>query len=309
MTRTAYATCPLCEATCGLELTVDGDRITGVRGDREDPLSRGYLCPKGASLGQLDADPDRVRAPRVRRDGKLVPVGWDEAFAAVNDGLTRIIAEHGRDAVALYLGNPNVHTLAGGMYAGMLRKASGSRNVYTASTVDQMPKHVSCGYLFGNPLAIPVPDVDRTDFLLILGADPYSSNGSLWTVPDLPGPARRAARARRPDGRGGSAPDPHRPARRPARADPARHRRLPAARAWCTSCSPGTWCALGALAPHVTGVDAVRDLAVAVPAGDRRAVVRDRPRTRSASSPPTWPPRPGPPSTAGSAPPRSRTAP
>jgi anaerobic selenocysteine-containing dehydrogenase len=187
MVHTAYATCPLCEATCGLELTVDGGAVTGVRGDAADVFSRGFLCPKGASLGQLEADPDRLRTPRVRRDGKLLPASWSEAFAAVHAGLTRIIAQYGRDAIALYLGNPNVHTLAGGLYAGALRRALGSRNVFTASTLDQMPKHVACGYLFGHPLTVPVPDVDRTDFLLILGADPYSSNGSLWTVPDVPG--------------------------------------------------------------------------------------------------------------------------
>jgi anaerobic selenocysteine-containing dehydrogenase len=198
MARTVHTICPLCEATCGLQLTIDGDRITGVRGDGEDPLSRGYLCPKGAALGQLDADPDRVSSPLVRKGGSLVPVTWDEAFTAVHEGLSRVIEAHGRDAVALYLGNPNVHTLAGGLFAGALRKALGSRNIYTASTIDQMPKHVSCGYLFGHPLAIPVPDVDRTDFLLILGADPYSSNGSLWTVPDLPA---RLAELRRRGGR------------------------------------------------------------------------------------------------------------
>jgi anaerobic selenocysteine-containing dehydrogenase len=187
MVHTAYTTCPLCEATCGLELTVDYGTVTGVRGDAADVFSRGFLCPKGASLGQLDADPDRVRTPRVRRDGKLLPASWPEAFAAVHAGLTRVIERHDRDAVALYLGNPNVHTLAGGLYAGALRRALGSRNVFTASTLDQMPKHVACGYLFGHPLTVPVPDIDRTDFLLILGADPYSSNGSLWTVPDVPG--------------------------------------------------------------------------------------------------------------------------
>jgi anaerobic selenocysteine-containing dehydrogenase len=187
MVHTAYTTCPLCEATCGLELTVDGGVITGVRGDVADVFSGGFLCPKGASLGALDADPDRLRMPRIRRDGKLVPATWPEAFAAVHAGLARVIEQHGRDAIALYLGNPNVHTLAGGLYAGALRRAMGSRNVYTASTLDQMPKHVSCGYLFGHALAIPVPDIDRTDFLLILGADPYTSNGSLWTVPDVPG--------------------------------------------------------------------------------------------------------------------------
>jgi anaerobic selenocysteine-containing dehydrogenase len=187
MVDTAYTTCPLCEATCGLELTVSAEKIIKVRGDADDVLSHGFICPKGAALGQLDADPDRLRTPRIRRDGKLLPATWDEAFEAVDAGLTRIIESYGRDAVALYLGNPNVHTLAGNLYAGPLRRALGSKNVYTASTLDQMPKHVSCGYLFGSPLAVPVPDIDRTDFLLILGADPYSSNGSLWTVPDAPG--------------------------------------------------------------------------------------------------------------------------
>jgi len=185
--RTAYTTCPLCEATCGLEVTLVADKIIRVRGDADDVFSGGFICPKGASLGQLDADPDRLRTPRIRRDGKLVPATWDEAFEAAHTGLTRVIEAHGRDAVAMYLGNPNVHTLAGNLYAGLLRKALGSRNVYTASTLDQMPKHVSCGYMFGSPFNIPVPDIDRTDFLLILGADPYSSNGSLWTVPDAPG--------------------------------------------------------------------------------------------------------------------------
>jgi anaerobic selenocysteine-containing dehydrogenase len=187
MAGIAYTTCPLCEATCGLELTVSQGRVVGARGDRDDPFSKGFVCPKGAVIGQLDADPDRLRTPRVRRDGKLVPATWDEAFAAVHEGLTRIIEAHGRDAVALYQGNPNVHTIAGSLFGGQLRRALGSRNLFTASTVDQMPKHVACGYLFGSPMAIPVPDVDRADHLLLLGADPYTSNGSLWTAPDLPG--------------------------------------------------------------------------------------------------------------------------
>src|SRR5437773_2386148 len=140
--RVAYTTCPLCEATCGLALTVRDDRITAVRGDADDVFSNGFICPKGASFGQLDADPDRLRAPRVRRDGALVPATWEEAYAAAHAGLSRVVAEHGNDAVALYLGNPGVHTLAGNLYNGPLRRAIGSRNVYTASTVDQMPKHV-----------------------------------------------------------------------------------------------------------------------------------------------------------------------
>jgi anaerobic selenocysteine-containing dehydrogenase len=257
--QTAYTTCPLCEATCGLELTLDADRIVSVRGDRDDVFSAGFICPKGAAFGDLDADPDRLRAPRVRRDGVLVPTTWDEAFAAVDAGLTPILAAHGRDAVALYQGNPNVHTLAGVLFGGQLRKALGSRNLYSASTLDQMPKQVACGYLYGNPFSIPVPDIDRGDYLLMLGADPYSSNGSLWTAPDLPG----RLKALRERGGRVVVVDPR-------RSRSARHadRHVPI--------RPGTdvfllfglvhelfardLVALGRLAEHVTGVDDVRAL-------------------------------------------------
>src|SRR5438046_8277264 len=121
MAETAYRTCPLCEATCGLELTIESGAITSVRGDDADPLSKGFICPKGASFGYLDADPDRLRAPRVRRDGKLLPATWAGAFAAVHAGLTPIIREQGREAVAAYLGNPNVRTGAGRPSAAALR--------------------------------------------------------------------------------------------------------------------------------------------------------------------------------------------
>ncbi|WP_430790675.1 molybdopterin oxidoreductase family protein [Actinoplanes sp. G11-F43] len=181
--RTAYRTCPLCEAACGLELTVDGDRVTAARGDREHVFSHGFVCPKGATFGQLNDDPDRLRRPLVEG----VEVGWAEAFRAVREGLRPLIERYGPHSVAVYLGNPNVHTMAGGLYVPPLVRALGSRNVFSASTVDQMPKHVSCGYLFGDPNAIPVPDLDRTDFLLILGANPWESNGSLATAADFPG--------------------------------------------------------------------------------------------------------------------------
>ncbi len=198
MTRTAIRTCPLCEATCGLQLEVDGDRVTQVRGDRDDVFSGGYLCPKGALFGELEADPDRLDAPRIRRDGKLVPASWEEADAEVAARLKRIVDEHGPDAVAIYLGNPNVHNLAGQLYVRPLVKALRTRNVYSASSVDQLPKHVSCGWMFGDPLAIPVPDIDRTDLLVMLGANPRVSNGSLWTAPDLPG---RLSKLRKRGGR------------------------------------------------------------------------------------------------------------
>ena len=185
--KTAYRVCPLCEATCGLELTISGGAISGVRGDREDVFSKGFICPKGAAFDRLDNDPDRLRRPMIREGEQWREVGWDEAFAAVASGLGGVVAAHGRQAVGLYLGNPNVHTLAGGLYAAGLARALGSPNIFSASTVDQMPKHVSCGLMFGDPLAIPVPDLDRTDFLLMLGANPLESNGSLATAADWPG--------------------------------------------------------------------------------------------------------------------------
>ncbi|MEU4154901.1 molybdopterin oxidoreductase family protein [Actinoplanes sp. NPDC026670] len=181
--RTAYRTCPFCEAACGLELTVDGDRVTAARGDREHVFSHGFVCPKGATFAQLTHDPDRLRQPLV--NGR--EASWDEAFDAVRAGLRPILERYGPNALAVYLGNPNAHTMSGGLYVTPLLRALGSRNVYSASTVDQMPKHVSCGYLFGNPLIIPVPDVDHTDFMLILGANPWESNGSLATAADFPG--------------------------------------------------------------------------------------------------------------------------
>lgn len=184
----AHRTCPLCEAVCGLRITLDdAGRVTDVRGDADDPFSRGFICPKGASLGALDEDPDRLRAPLVREGGEWREVTWPEAFAAVERGLTGVIDRHGREALGVYLGNPNAHTVAGALYAPALARALGTRQIFSASTADQMPKHVAAGLMFGHPLSIPVPDVDRTGHLLMLGANPLESNGSLWTAPDLPG--------------------------------------------------------------------------------------------------------------------------
>ncbi|EHR52760.1 anaerobic dehydrogenase, typically selenocysteine-containing [Saccharomonospora marina XMU15] len=187
MTTTAYRTCPLCEAACGLTLTLnDHNRVTSVRGDNQDPFSQGFLCPKGASLGQLDEDPDRLTTPLVRKGDQWREVGWDEAFRVVEAGIREVIDTHGRQALALYFGNPTYHTMAGFMYRQALTEISGTRNIYSAATADQMPKHVSCGLMFGDPFAVAVPDLDRTDYLLVLGANPMVSNGSLCVAPDFP---------------------------------------------------------------------------------------------------------------------------
>ena len=186
-TRVAFRTCPLCEATCGLRLEIEDGHVRRIRGDDEDAFSRGFICPKGSTLGTLHEDPDRLRRPLVRRDGALIEVGWEEAFAEVERRLTAVLTEQGRDAVAVYIGNPNAHNFANTLAIRPLVKALGTKNVYSASTVDQMPKHVACGLVFGHPLVIPVPDIDRTDLLLLLGANPLESNGSLATAPDWPG--------------------------------------------------------------------------------------------------------------------------
>ncbi|MDT0405523.1 molybdopterin oxidoreductase family protein [Streptomyces edwardsiae] len=195
MSRTALRICPLCEATCGLTLTIDEGRVTGARGDRDDVFSKGFICPKGAAFGALDSDPDRLRTPLVRDGGELREATWEEAFDAVAAGIRPVVERYGPHAVGLVLGNPNVHTMAGALYPPVLLAGLGTRSLFTASTVDQMPKHVSSGLLFGDANAIPVPDLDRTGHLLLIGANPLESNGSLCTAPDFPG-RLKALRAR-----------------------------------------------------------------------------------------------------------------
>ena len=187
---TQYATCPLCEATCGLELTIEDDKVVSIKGDADDVFSHGFICPKGATLKELDEDPDRVRTPLIKRNGVFEPASWDEAFAEIDARLTPILEEHGRDAMGAYLGNPSAHNLSALLYGRVLLKAVGSKNIFSASTVDQMPKQVSVGLMFGGGLSVPVPDIDRTDYLLILGANPLASNGSLLTAPDMRGRIR-----------------------------------------------------------------------------------------------------------------------
>jgi anaerobic selenocysteine-containing dehydrogenase len=195
-TRTAFRTCPLCEASCGLEITLrptddGGEEVVRIRGDRDDVFSQGYICPKGSTLKQLHEDPDRLRRPLVKRDGTFVEVSWEEAFAEVEARLLPVLEAHGRNAAAVYIGNPNAHNLAGMLYGRAVLRALGSTNLFSASTVDQRPKEVSAALMFGGGLNVPVPDVDRTDHILMLGANPFASNGSLATAPDWPGRLER----------------------------------------------------------------------------------------------------------------------
>lgn len=187
MNGVAFRTCPLCEATCGLEITVKDGAVTRIRGDRDDVFSKGYICPKGSTLKQLHDDPDRLRLPMIKRGDRHEVVSWDEAWREVERGLMGVIAAHGREAVATYLGNPTAHNLSAMTFGRVALQGIGTKQRFSASTVDQMPKQVAAGYMFGSPVTVPVPDLDRTTYLLMLGANPYASNGSLCTAPDFPG--------------------------------------------------------------------------------------------------------------------------
>jgi anaerobic selenocysteine-containing dehydrogenase len=182
MAQTVYRQCTLCEAHCGIKVEVEGDRVLRISGDRDDVMSRGYICPKAAALADLHTDPDRLRRPVKRVGDRFVEIGWDEALALAADGLRRVQEFHGTDSVATYLGNPSAHTSAV-LAAGLLRRVLGSRNNYSATSVDQLPQYMSSHEMFGHFALLPIPDIDRTNYMLVMGANPAVSNGSIMTAP------------------------------------------------------------------------------------------------------------------------------
>ena len=194
-TASAHRICPFCEAACGLEIELEERKVVRIRGDDNDVFSHGFLCPKAIGLKDLHEDPDRIRTPLIKRDGVFVAATWAEAYAEIERRLPPVIAAGGPNAVATVLGNPVSHKMGLSLYFPRLARALGTRNMFSASSVDQIPKMLSVGLMFGSWLSVPVPDIERSDFLLILGANPMVSNGSLWTVPDFRGKAK-ALRAR-----------------------------------------------------------------------------------------------------------------
>jgi anaerobic selenocysteine-containing dehydrogenase len=189
--RTALRICPLCEATCGLELQISGTTVTSVRGDKADVFSHGFICPKGVSLGDVDSDPTRLRTPLIRdSSGELVPATWSEAFGVIRTRLGAVIGAGGPNSVGLFLGNPNVHSLSGAFMLPTLIKSLGTSQRFSASTVDQMPKQAASAMMYGTALSIALADIDRTDYFLVLGANPLVSNGSMLTAADFPGRLR-----------------------------------------------------------------------------------------------------------------------
>jgi len=196
--RTHYRTCHLCEALCGIAIRVRGSSIVSIRGDDADPFSRGHLCPKAVAIQDVHEDPDRLRRPVRRTATGWQDISWEEAFDEAATRLLGIQSRHGHDAVATYFGNPQVHSYTGLVAGTQFVRALRTRNRYSATSVDQLPHHVAAYFMYGHQLLLPVPDLDRTDFLLVIGANPAVSNGSLMSAPDV---ARRLKDIRRRGGR------------------------------------------------------------------------------------------------------------
>jgi len=186
MKRVVYRTCILCEACCGIAVHVDGAGITEITGDQRDPASRGYICAKAAALKDLHEDPDRLRHPMRRSPGGWQRIGWKEAFAEAAAGLAAVQRRHGNDAAALYFGEPFVHNLGALLFSDVLVAALATGKRFSANSLDQFPKQLVSHWMYGNGLFVSVPDLDRTDYLLVVGANPAVSNGSLMTAPGMP---------------------------------------------------------------------------------------------------------------------------
>ncbi len=186
MRTSSFRACPLCEAICGLEMQFEDGQMVAIRGDDADPFSRGHVCPKGNAILDLEADPDRLTSPVRKVDGEWQAIGWDEAFALAGRGLADVQKAHGPAAVAAYLGNPNVHHFGHIAYLPALLRLLRTPNVYSASSVDQWPHQFVNALMFGHQFLLPIPDIDRTDYMLMMGANPVASNGSLMTAPGIP---------------------------------------------------------------------------------------------------------------------------
>jgi len=189
--RTVYRTCTLCEACCGIEVHVDDGRISAIAGDPQDPSSHGYICAKARALKDLHEDPDRLRHPIRRTASGWERVSWNEALEYAAAGIRAVQRAHGADAAAIYLGEPVVHNLGALLFGDALVAALGTKKRFSANSLDQFPKQLVSHWMYGSGLFISVPDVDRTDYMLIIGANPVISNGSLMTAPGMPARLRR----------------------------------------------------------------------------------------------------------------------
>ena len=182
-----YRTCNLCEAMCGIAIEHQGERVLSIKGDKADPFSDGHICPKAVALQDLQNDPDRLRTPMRRVGDRWEPLSWDDAYDLAEREIGRVRERHGRHAVATYLGNPTIHSLGATLFAPIFLRALRTKNRFSATSVDQLPHHVAATAMFGHALLLPVPDLDRTEHLLILGANPAASKGSLLSAGDVMG--------------------------------------------------------------------------------------------------------------------------
>ncbi len=189
--QTHYRTCHLCEAMCGLAIEVEDGKVKSIRGDEQDIYSRGHICPKGVALKDLHEDPDRLRYPLKKVNGSWKQIGWEEAFNEVADRIIELQRQYGRDAVALYTGNPTVHNTGTALYLYDFANALGTRNRYASHSLDQLPQLFVNGELFGHQAMFPIPDLERSDFFLMIGANPLVSNGSIMSTPDIAGKLRK----------------------------------------------------------------------------------------------------------------------
>ncbi len=178
-------TCHLCEAMCGVIIETDGPAVVSIKGDPDDPFSRGHICPKGAALAELHSDPDRLTGPLKRVGDRFEPIDWAQAFSEIADRLTATQRSYGKNAVAVYLGNPAIHHHGSMLLAPSIGLALHTKSRYSAASIDQLPHHIAAWSMYGHQLLVPVPDLDRTTFMLVIGANPMASNGSLMTAPDM----------------------------------------------------------------------------------------------------------------------------
>ncbi len=188
--ETKYRTCNLCEAICGLEIKVENNKVLSIKGDELDTFSRGHICPKAVSLKDLHEDPDRLKKPLIKKEGKWETVDWDEAIKFAARSLVDVQIQHTKDAVAVYQGNPSVHNLGTSLFSPDFVRSIKTKNRYSATSVDQLGHHLAADYMLGNGLSVPVPDINRTDYWVIMGGNPMVSNGSLMTAPDIRGRMR-----------------------------------------------------------------------------------------------------------------------
>ncbi|SHK66675.1 Anaerobic selenocysteine-containing dehydrogenase [Marinobacter antarcticus] len=183
--KTHYRTCNICEAMCGLEIKHQGGEILSIKGDNNDPFSRGHICPKAVALQDFYRDKDRLKTPLKRTADGWQEISWNEAFAEIATRFRDVQQAHGKDAVGVYLGNPNAHNFGNAIMLPRFFKALGTNNRYSSASADQLPHHVASNYMLGAGMLIPIPDIDHTDFMLIIGANPIVSNGSLMTAPGV----------------------------------------------------------------------------------------------------------------------------